>query len=227
MTPDRLRPRIWHTDWVILRQLARTIRRGIQGSLKSGDVLIDLGCGRMPYRDLIEERGVVYRGADLGDDAELPIGADGRVAVADHSCDAVLSVQVLEHVRDLDAYCAEIRRLLRADGTLFLSTHGTWLYHAHPEDHRRWTRTGLICDLEQRGFVVETIEALVGPLATTTLLRLTGYAYVLRKFPLVGPALAGMLAVIMNLRALAEDRVTPFGIRNDNACVYWVKAKLA
>ena len=193
----------------------------------NGDVLIDLGCGRMPYRDLIEERGVVYRGADLGDDAELPIGADGRVAVADHSCDAVLSVQVLEHVRDLDAYCAEIRRLLRADGTLFLSTHGTWLYHAHPEDHRRWTRTGLICDLEQRGFVVETIEALVGPLATTTLLRLTGYAYVLRKFPLVGPALAGMLAVIMNLRALAEDRVTPFGIRNDNACVYWVKAKLA
>jgi SAM-dependent methyltransferase len=189
--------------------------------------VVDFGCGQMPYREVIEAKGAVYKGADLGPDAELQIGADGRVQAEDHSCDAVLSVQVLEHVRDLDAYCAEIRRLLRTDGTLFLSTHGTWLYHAHPEDHRRWTRTGLICDLEQRGFAVETIDALVGPLATTTLLRLTGYAYVLRKLPVVGPPLAGTLSVIMNFRAVFEDRITPAHIRMDNACVYWLKARLA
>ncbi|MEI6641490.1 MAG: methyltransferase domain-containing protein [Novosphingobium sp.] len=227
MTPDRLRPRIWHTDWMILRQLARVIGHDVAGALKPRDVVVDFGCGQMPYREVIEAKGVVYKGADLGPDAELQIGADGRVQAEDHSCDAVLSVQVLEHVRDLDAYCAEIRRLLRSDGTLFLSTHGTWLYHAHPEDHRRWTRTGLICDLEQRGFAVETIDALVGPLATTTLLRLTGYAYVMRKLPVVGPLLAGTLSVIMNLRAMLEDRITPAHIRMDNACVYWLKARLA
>jgi SAM-dependent methyltransferase len=212
---------------MILRQLARTIDDGVSHSLKSGDVLVDFGCGQMPYREIIEAKGVVYKGADLGDGAELPIDADGRVQIADQSCDAVLSVQVLEHVRDLDSYCAEIRRLLRRDGTLFLSTHGSWLYHAHPEDHRRWTRTGLIYDLEQRGFAVESVKALIGPLATTTLLRLTGYAFFLRKLPVAGPLLAGTLAVIMNLRALLEDVATPFGIRVDNACVYWVKARLA
>jgi len=227
MTPDRLRPRIWHTDWMILRQLASTISDEVPNSLKSGDVLVDFGCGQMPYRTIIEEKGIVYKGADLGDGAELPIGADGRVQSADQSCDAVLSVQVLEHVRDLDAYCAEIRRLLHRDGTLFLSTHGSWLYHAHPEDHRRWTRTGLIYDLEQRGFAVETVKALIGPLATTTLLRLTGYAFFLRKLPVAGPLLAGTLAIIMNLRALVEDKITPIGIRIDNACVYWVKARIA
>ena len=77
--------------------------------------------------------------------------ADGFVPVADQdvigAALAVLSAQVLEHVADLDAYCAEIRRLLREDGTLLLSTHGNWLYHPHPEDHRRWTRTGLALDL--------------------------------------------------------------------------------
>lgn len=227
MTPDRLRPRIWHTDWMILRALAQTIRANVAAVLKPGALLVDLGCGQMPYRQIIEEKGVVYRGADLDDSADLRIGPDGRVAIADATCDAVLSVQVLEHVRDLDRYCGEIGRLLRDDGTLFLSTHGTWLYHPHPEDHRRWTRTGLIHDLEQRGFAVDHVEALIGPLATTTLLRLTGYAYVLRKIPLVGGLCAGILAIVMNVRAVVEDKVTPPAIRNDNACVYWVKARKA
>jgi hypothetical protein len=85
----------------------------------------------------------------------------------------------------------------------------------------------LIYDLEQRGFAVETVKALIGPLATTTLLRLTGYAFFLRKLPVAGPLLAGTLAIIMNLRALVEDKITPIGIRIDNACVYWVKARIA
>jgi hypothetical protein len=68
---------------------------------------------------------------------------------------------------------------------------------------------------------------IVGPLATTTLIRLTGFAFVLRKLPIVGSALAKLLAVIMNLRALAEDAVTPDNLRRDNACVYLVRARKA
>lgn len=226
MTPDRLHPRIWHTDWMVLRELARVVRQQTRLFLKPGQTMVDLGCGRMPYRRAIEEVGIVYRGADLDDSADLRIAADGRVDLPDHSSDAVLSVQVLEHVRDLDGYCAEIRRLLNENGVLFLSTHGTWLYHPHPEDHRRWTRTGLKLDLESRGFVVEDMIAMVGPLATTTLLRLTGYAFALRKLPFVGPALAGALSVLMNARAWLEDRITPRQISMDNACVYWVRARV-
>ncbi len=36
MTPDRLRPRIWRTDWLILRQLARKISAACQWKLVSG-----------------------------------------------------------------------------------------------------------------------------------------------------------------------------------------------
>ncbi|MBV1831303.1 class I SAM-dependent methyltransferase [Komagataeibacter sp. AV436] len=224
-TLDRSRPRIWDTDWLLLRQLVHVIRKETSSAFRPGQTLLDLGCVDMPYREIIENEGIRYLGADIDGRADIRISQDGKVDVPDHSIDAVLSVQVLEHVRDLDSYCCEIHRLLRPDGTLFLSTHGTWLYHPHPEDHRRWTRTGLIHDLETRGLHGKEMRGFVGPLATTTMLRLTGYAYVLRKLPVVGRFLARIIAVIMNLRGLMEDCITSAQMCMDNACVYWVKAR--
>ena len=188
--------------------------------------MVDLGCGEMPYANMMRELKIDYRGADI-EGASLQIGQDGRVPLADGSADAVLSVQVLEHVRDLDAYCAEIRRLLSDNGVLLLSTHGTWLYHPHPEDHRRWTRTGLVADLADRGLIVEASHAIVGPLATTTMIRLTAFAFLLRRLPLVGSSMAALLAALMNLRAKLEDKITPEQVRGDNACVYLVRARKA
>lgn len=211
----------------MLRGLRRIISEESQSHLKAGHSLVDMGCGDMPYKEMIEHSGARYQGADLGDQADLHIDADGKVDLPEQSADAVLSVQVLEHVLDLDAYCDEIRRLMRPDGTLFLSTHGTWLYHPHPEDHRRWTRTGLAADLESRGFKIEQMQALVGPLATTTIVRLTGYVFVLRRIPVLGGFLSGALSLLMNGRALLEDAITPTQMIEDNACIYWVRARLA
>lgn len=225
MNRDRATPKPWHTDFLLLRGLSRLVKDEMGLRLGQGQCLVDMGCGDMPYRNLVEECGAKYIGADLDDGGDVTITPDGRVALPDDSAHAVLSVQVLEHVFDLGAYCREMHRLLRPDGTLFLSTHGNWLYHPHPEDHRRWTRTGLIGDLSTYGFRVEDTRAVLGPLATTTILRLTGYAYVLRRVPLVGRALAGTLAMIMNARALIEDAITPAQMRNDNACIYWVRAR--
>jgi hypothetical protein len=101
-----------------------------------------------------------------------------------------------------------------------LSTHGTWLYHPHPEDHRRWTRQGLIAELAGYGFAVSDCAAVAGPLAWTTVLRLTGFSFVLKRAPVVGPLAAAALAAVMNVRALLEDALTPKDITRDNACVY-------
>lgn len=227
MTRDRAKPRPWQTDWLLLRALRSTIRSELGAHLAKPARIVDLGCGDMPYRSIVEELGLDYLGADLGAGADLAIAPSGRVELEDASVDAVLSIQVLEHVRDLDSYCTEVRRVLKPGGTLLLSTHGTWLYHPHPEDHRRWTRTGLVIDLEMRGFKVEGLEAIVGPLATTTLLRLTGFVFILRKLPVFGKSLSAILCLIMNARAWLEDAITPESIRMDNACVYWLRARLA
>ncbi len=226
----RVAPRIWHTDWLMLGPLARHLRQ-LAGGLPKGALVVDLGCGDMPYATMMRGLGLDYRPADIDADAvakgKLPIDADGRVPLPDHSADAVLSVQVLEHVADLDAYCAEIRRLLKPDGTLLLSTHGSWFYHPHPEDHRRWTRTGLALDMEMRGIAVDEMIAICGPLGTTLALRLAAFAFVLRKIPLLGGVLAGALAVVMNARAALEDKVTPAAMRADNACVYLLRGHVA
>ena len=80
--------------------------------------------------------------------------------------------------------------------------------------------TGMIGDISAHGFEVMGCAAVVGPLAWTSILRLTCFCYALRKAPLVGGLLAGALSLVMNARAWVEDKVTPAWVTRDNACVY-------
>jgi SAM-dependent methyltransferase len=216
----RLRPRLWDTDWLVLRGMQTAIDGFAARIAQRGRTAIDFGCGAKPYAPLFTERGVRYLGADLDGNPDIAIKADGRLDAPARSADLVLSFQVLEHVRDLDTYLGEAGRVLRDDGLLLLSTHGTWLYHPHPEDHRRWTREGLIAELAARGFETVDCVPVVGPLGWTTMVRLTCVAVALRKVPVVGGYLAAGVAVIMNLKAAFEDRITPAWVTKDNACVY-------
>jgi SAM-dependent methyltransferase len=216
----RLQPRLWDTDWLVLRGMRAAIGHLAGRIAAPGKVALDYGCGAMPYADLFTARGVAYHGADLGSAHDVEIRSDGTLATPDGCADLVVSFQVLEHVRDIDTYLREAGRVLRDDGLLLLSTHGTWLYHPHPEDHRRWTRQGLIGELELRGFEVTDCIAVVGPLAWTTMVRLTCAAVALRRLPLIGHALANAIAIVMNLKAVAEEWLTPAWVTKDNACVY-------
>ncbi len=226
-TNRRRRPRIVETDWLVLRALSAAIAQVAEVAVQAEDRIIDFGCGTQPYRGLFEERGGTYEGADFDTGAALHIRADGTISAPDNIADFVTSFQVLEHVRDLRCYLSEARRILRPDGEIILSTHGTWLFHPHPEDHRRWTRMGLIGELASNGWEVTYCKSLVGPLAFTTLIRLTGFSFALRKIPIVGPFICAPLALLMNVRALLEDALTPRSIRDDNACVYLVRARKA
>jgi SAM-dependent methyltransferase len=215
----RLKPRIIDCDWLVLRAMRPAIEALGARVAEPGKVAIDLGCGSQPYRPIFAGLGIAYRGADFAS-ADILIHQDGRVEAQDRSADVVLSFQVLEHVRDVAQYLGEARRILQDDGWLILSTHGTWLYHPHPEDHRRWTRQGLLAELVRNGFDTTECIPVLGPLAWTTLLRLIcGYQVCLR-IPLAGRPLAGLLALIMNAKGYIEDLITPDWVRRDNACVY-------
>ena len=148
-----------------------------------------------------------------------------RVPLQDNSAKVVVSFQVLEHVWDLDWYLSEARRLMAPDGTLVLSTHGTWLYHPHPTDFRRWTRDGLVLELTTRGFVVQEIAGLVGPLAWTTQFRALGFHRLLSAIPLLGLPLAALVGAAMNFRMFIEDLVTPAEWTETNAAVFILVAR--
>ncbi len=222
----RLNPRWWDHQRHILARLRAAVEEEVARlPLGAGQRVVDIGCGDMPYRPLFAARGAEYLGCDLDDSAAVRITPGEPIPLPDGEAQGVVSFQVLEHVWDLDWYLGECRRLLRPDGWLLLSTHGSWLYHPHPTDFRRWTRDGLVGEIASRGFTVERVQALVGPLAWTTQFRLLGYREVLRRVPLVGPVVLAPLAMAMNLRMALEDLVTPAAIREGNACVYVVIAR--
>ena len=221
----RLNPRPFDTDWLVLKALQHAIAARIPAIVRNGTQALDFGCGSKPYETLFTAKGVRYLGADFDGDPDIAIDSLGHLHAPDNSCDLLLSFQVLEHVRDLQTYFSEARRVLRPDGAMLLSTHGTWFYHPHPEDHRRWTREGLIGDIAANGFEVTDCVPILGPLAWTTLIRLTCAYYALRRIPLIGRPVGAALALVMNLRARVEEALTPAWVTRDNACIYLVTAR--
>jgi len=218
----RATPRFWQPDWLVLREMARVLRAMLADptlALKDARVL-DFGCGARPYESWFADAGSQYHGADIDGAHEVAIKPDGSLASADGEYDLVASFQVLEHVWDVGSYLGEARRVLRQDGWLLLSTHGSWLYHPHPHDYRRWTAEGLRREVESRGFRLVRMEPVVGPLAWTTIFRSLGVAHVLKPWPVVGPSLAALGAMLFNVQAWIEDRITPRVITAVNACTY-------
>jgi SAM-dependent methyltransferase len=132
-----------------------------------GGRVLDYGCADMPYRAFFDP-DVEYVGADLAGNelAVVKLAPDGSVPVADQSFDAVLSTQVLEHVRDPAMYLSECFRVLRPGGRLLLSTHGIFAYHPDPVDLWRWTCAGLRSVVDDAGFEVLRFEGIIGMAAT-------------------------------------------------------------
>ena len=190
------------------------------------DRLIDFGCGSMPYSDLLSPICNEYIGCDLmGSGARVEFESGAHVSVASNSADVVVSFQVLEHVEDIGWYLGEVKRMLRPSGLLLLSTHGTWPYHPHPHDYRRWTREGLELDLKSNGFEVEAIHALVGPGAWTLMFQFGSIALFLGKLGLVGRSAASGLNWFVSFLLPWADRATPSIVRDNNASVYVVLAR--
>ena len=218
----RAAPRFWQSDWLVLRDMARVLRALIADPTLGlrGARVLDFGCGTRPYEPWFAAAGAQYRGADIDAAHEVAIRKDGTLECVDGEYDLVTSFQVLEHIWDLDAYLGEARRVLKPQGRLLLSTHGTWLYHPHPGDYRRWTAQGLQREVEARGFRLERMEPVVGPLAWTSVFRSIGVAHALKRIPLAGAPLTAVAATLFNARAWLEDRITPREITSVNACTY-------
>jgi len=228
----RLFAPVWRHDAYTLRGLAAAIVGQLRASRAAGDLgtgstVVDLGSGSAPYRSLFEEGGATYLACDIepGPGVDIQIGSEGRTPLDRGSADMVVSFQVLEHVWSLDDYLQECRRVLRPTGQLLLSTHGTWLYHPHPTDFRRWTREGLVRELTSRGYEVLSVRPVVGPLAWTTQFRTLAYWHVLSRLGAPGRCLAAVLCVAMYARMCIEDALTPAGLLADNAAVYVVLAR--
>ena len=178
--------------------------------------LMDLGCGNMPWRALFGPHVDRYVGIDLPGNARAAIHLDaaGRADTPDAAADAVLSIQVLEHVDEPQRYLAEARRLLKPDGLLILTTHGYWKYHPDPLDLWRWTGDGLRRELDRAGFEIRELRGLMGLAASGLQLAQDG---LWGKLP---RALRPPLGWITQHSMMILDRMTSDQQRQRDAAVY-------
>ncbi len=105
--------------------------------LHPGSLILNLGSGIKRIRpDVVNIDFYPFPNVDLvADIARLPF--------ADHSVDAVINEFVLEHVPDPVAIVAEIKRVLKPGGLVYLSAPFIEGFHSSPHDYGRWTKAGL------------------------------------------------------------------------------------
>jgi SAM-dependent methyltransferase len=140
------------------------------GAVAPGELVLDAGAGRAAYRELFTHAR--YETADFlavrGKRYAQPDYVCDLVAipVEDERFDHVLLTQVLEHLPEPADVLAELHRVLRPGGTLWLTAPLFYVEHERPYDFYRYTQYGLRHLLGRAGFQVEELAWLEGYLGT-------------------------------------------------------------
>lgn len=205
----RLHPRLTDPDWFHLRSIKQQVAEFASEYVSQPSVVIDYGCGAKPYRRLFPEQ-CRYIGVDVLANplADVVCSADDPVPIDDGAADVVISTQVLHLVKDFDFYLSECHRLLKSNGVLLVTTHGTYPWdRATSVDYFRFTSGGLTHALERNGFAPVSVTPLVGTPSAALNLRQKLMSSWLSARGLGGVASA--FNVMMNVRLLIEDRLSP------------------
>lgn len=148
--------------------IRKSILRGLQEYLKDcSGVLLDVGCGEMPYKSLILRQPEITR--YLGLDIENPtyqaklkpdIIWDGtRIPLPDESVDCAVATEVFEHIPNLVSTLHEIYRVLKPGGKIFFTVPFLWPLHDMPQDECRYTPFSLKRVIQQSGYSMIDIKA--------------------------------------------------------------------
>jgi len=155
--------------------LTYTMRTSILESIKEEcadfcGIVLDVGCGLMPYRKIVEANPKVEK--YIGMDWENPLYSnlvepdlrwDGKqIPLEDESVDCVIATEFLEHYADTEVILHEIWRVLRQDGKVFATVPFVWNLHEIPHDEYRFTPFSLERLFVRVGFKDIKISALGG-----------------------------------------------------------------
>ncbi|MCC6447824.1 MAG: class I SAM-dependent methyltransferase, partial [Chitinophagaceae bacterium] len=132
--------------------------------------LLDVGCGKMPYRKYIFDNSKIKK--YIGLDIETAIDYKGdkpdffwdgkKMPFQNDSFDTILLTEVLEHCPDPDIVLKECFRVLKNDGVLFFTVPFLWPLHEAPHDEYRYTPWALQRHFQNAGFVNIGINPLGG-----------------------------------------------------------------
>ncbi|WP_348799472.1 class I SAM-dependent methyltransferase [Flavobacterium adhaerens] len=133
--------------------------------------LLDIGCGKMPYKEhILRHSGVnEYIGLDIEnaliyDQLVQPdFTWNGKLMpFVNESFDCAIGTEVLEHCPNPEVVLKETFRVLKKDGCFFFTVPFLWNLHEVPHDEYRYTPFSLQRHLENSGFKDIEIKALGG-----------------------------------------------------------------
>ncbi len=133
--------------------------------------LLDIGCGKMPYKELILENSNVssYTGLDI----ESAIVYDAKVTADftwdgikmpfnDNEFETAFGTEVLEHCPYPHIILDEVYRVLKPGGIFFFTVPFLWNLHEAPNDEYRYTPFALERLLKESKFTNIKLESLGG-----------------------------------------------------------------
>ena len=133
---------------------------GVFKDLFEGE-LLDIGCGKMPYKKYILEHSRVtnYVGLDIEQalvyDAKLKPDHtwDGKIMPFENeSFNCTFGTEVLEHCPEPEIVLKEVHRVLKPNGIFFFTVPFLWNLHEVPHDEYRYTPFSLERHLKNSGF---------------------------------------------------------------------------
>lgn len=133
--------------------------------------LLDAGCGKMPYKELITTNSAVkqYIGLDIAsaltyDQTIKPDYTwDGKtMPFEDARFDCCIATEVLEHCPEPEVFMHEVWRVLKPGGIFFFTVPFLWNLHEVPHDEYRYTPFSMERHLKNSGFTNIAIKATGG-----------------------------------------------------------------
>lgn len=153
--PERRNPKLSDPDFLGSYALSNGLKYAIDRELKNRKNLkvIDVGCGSKPFYPFFKNISKEYIGTDIVNNNSVDIICPAEsIDIEDNYADVVLCLSVLEHVDDPSKVVKELYRITKKNGVVFASTHGAFVFHPYPQDHWRWTQTGLKVLFEKNGY---------------------------------------------------------------------------
>lgn len=136
--------------------------------------LYDFGCGTAPYRDYFQKHAKKYIGVDYSESqheirAEIVADLCKVLPINGEVADTVISLSVLEHLRDPKVMLDEAFRILKPGGNIILQVPWQWWVHEAPNDYYRYTPFALELMLVKAGFSNIEISPTAGFFSTMVL----------------------------------------------------------
>lgn len=160
------------TDNIDLYVVRTSIKKALDNALPNlNGILLDIGCGKMPYKEYILNNSHVnkYVGLDIESALTYDVGVKPdytwngiTMPFENESFDSAFGTEVLEHCPDTELILKEVFRVLKPGGVFFFTVPFLWNLHEVPHDEYRYTPYSLERHFRNSGFTQIEIKATGG-----------------------------------------------------------------